>query len=63
MAASDTELLALGRAVHAALEAPHEWPRIMRFELDDHIRRIELYSPAGDDGGPVAVIKFPDGVF
>lgn len=64
MAASDAELLELGRAVHALLKVRvDDYPWGIFVELFDHKRVLALSLP-GSPGGPGRVeVKFPDQVF
>lgn len=70
MAASDAELLALGRAVHAFLIAPGQHPRTLLFEIFDHKRVVAITPVASfkEDDAILELIKqvkvkFPDRVF
>jgi len=63
MAASDAELLALGRAVHAFLVAPGLHPRTLLFEILDHKRIVAITPFERLENMRQVEIKFPDQVF
>lgn len=63
MAASDAELLALGRAVYEILKAPGPSPRTLLFEVSDEKRRIDIIPVLAFDHLHATEVAFAKRVF
>lgn len=74
MSASDEEMMVLGRAVHAEITKPGQWPKVLCFELWDHKRRLSMMTldqrlhcsdPNWSDipEGGAKEVAFPQGMF